>query len=263
MKKLISTATGGQKIFWNDFRWGSQGFTEAIGSHIKSVCDPTKVTILWGCDKTVVSGTVTISAGAIAFNNEIYRVVENTFIETVASEFWQPETLYDPTGLKQLNNTGVSVDCYEEVIYKAGYGVAPIDAILYTDSDRYMARITSLLVRDSWTLVNTQVIPPGEIAPGTYNIHAMKDLNGFVHLRGQRHFEDQTPGDQNELLFTLPVGKRPVVEHEFAISMRTAANTVGTSIFKIKTNGEVRLIFANTGFVTIVDFAQIPAFYAG
>lgn len=263
MKTFLTTFTGGEPRNLADIRWWNQGLFENTLAILSSVCPVDTVVILSGCERTVAGSIVSISAGWVQKNGEIFRCAAHSFTLVAGTEYWSFNTLFDPVGLKAYNTLGVTHDTYQEVVYKVVIGTPPVGSTVYSATPTLMELITNSIVKDAWQVFKTQTFGIGTMFPSTtFQLSCMYDLNGFVHIQGEFGIEDPGNGAVDFLFATLPVGYRPISKREYLLSNISNAGTgeIGNIYIHILPNGEIRLKAANIGFAGIIDFAQIVPF---
>lgn len=265
MKRLLTNPNGGFPLKLSDFRWLSGGLFENTQAVVSTICPAADVVILSGCDRSVVGTTVSITAGWVTYNGEVFRVAAHSFTNaTSAQEYWDTVQLFDPEGSKIYANS-ITHDTYEEVVYKVVTGVPPVGTTEFVNTKKYVDLVTENLVRDSWHNFKSQAWPVGSFFGSvTFNLFCLCDLNGFVHLQGDFGFEDIGSGAMNELIATLPVGFRPTVRKEYVLwnIQNNITGELGSLLIEILTNGEIRARSSIFGYAGIFDFSQIPPFMA-
>lgn len=176
MNNFKTTADGGMPLVLNDFRFIHDSHLQALKGIVSAfgVENQTAV-ILSGCERTVVSGTVTISSGYISLGGEICFVPSHSYpVPSVGNfEYWVLNVSFDSAGLKLYKNTD-SNETYEERTGKINVSnVVPVGHTKYQDSKRYEdvinEFITAQRVNDllNFALINanTNTVPIGVPLP--------------------------------------------------------------------------------------------------
>lgn len=253
---------GGLPLVLDDFRWIDSGYRQAFRGIMSAFGVTDQYTfIISGCERTVNAAVVTIAEGYVSIGGEICYVPEHNYSEPtgVTVEFWTILSSYDATGSKVFQNSSVN-DAYEIRTGKISVASSvPSGSTSFEDTKTIHELIHEKLPVDSWHNVLTENITTADFLNGIYKIDCKKDLSGFVHLRGLKHIEDQTAGVADDLITTLPVGYRPIVQKQFVIGV-IIGTEVGMNIVDILTNGEVRVKMWHTAFTSLLDFSQIPPF---
>jgi hypothetical protein len=253
MNKFITTNLGGLPFRANDLRWIDDSVRDSFKALLAGF--GASMIIFQGCTRTEISGTVTITEGYVGLQGEIFYVPLHTFPAAVLPdlEYWQIITIDDPQGTK-LFKDGSTKETYQIRIAKVVPGSTGIGE--YTDSERFYSLVRRSLPKSSWHTFSTQIVPPGDLIPGTYRLRCYKDIDGFVHLEGLRYNEDQDTG----IIANLPVLLRPTVPKRYAIHTLNTPTQIGQSIIDIHTNGNIEIVRAETGSAVLMDFSQIPPF---
>lgn len=263
MKTLNPNFLGGFRIRSNDWIFVQSGISEAIAAPLKSFSED--IFILSGCERSVTGGTVTISAGYVSYNGEVCEVPAHTYAEPVGAEVehWEKYVVYDPAGTKVFQNltTHETYEVYRARVVKASS--LPGGAQEYSDTLTYHQLITDSIVRDTWHIFDTQTVPPSGFFPGTYNLSYYKDIDGFIHLKGQQYFEDLS-GAIDEAFATLPVGARPPSTVWFTVCgiKNTSTGEIGVNMGTIGTDGVMKMKTMDMGAACLLDYGQIPPFQA-
>ncbi|MBI1837797.1 MAG: hypothetical protein HYR91_11100 [Flavobacteriia bacterium] len=254
MNKLITTANGGFDTFLNDIRF----WDEAIRDSFKGLTSPFfqnsyDVRILSGCVRTISGSIVTISQGYVIYGGEICFVPSHSYTLTTGYfELWDLESYFDPAGSKIFKDL-TSHETYQIRIAKVFPSAGLTDGNQeYSVTERYFDSFQNFL----------SIIDPEFPSFGTYNLAVMKDLNGFVHIKGKMRTTDIGVGMVNHTLGTLPMKYRPSVELERSVSwlFNSSTGEVRTSLVKIKTNGQLVLVAHNGNYSDVLDYGQITPF---
>lgn len=264
MNQLKTTINGGFPIVLDDLRWMDAAYRSAITGILSPLgSDAFNVIIISGCARSGVSSTVTIAAGYVLMNGEIFKVSAHSFT-LAAYEYWNIEETYDAAGTKVFADA-VSNDTY--LIRQAKVqpsAVALPGLIKFVESLHYLRVLRDAIDYNSWqTLINLVVPGGGSVTPGTYTVGYKIDAAGFVHFRGQFPYEDPGAGAVNILVATLPVGARPVQKMRYVVSTgMIAGGSTSFAQIEVYTNGEVRIKTAHGAYVIYCEFSQIAPFAA-
>lgn len=259
MNLFKTTDNGGLPLTLNDFRWIDEGYREAFKAMMSGYgVDDSTAVIISGCERTVVSGTVTIAAGFISIGGEICLVPSHTYPEPTIGqvEYWDLFNTFDVTGLKVFQST-LDYDTYQVRVGKITVASSlPAGYTTYSDT-KDIFQITRVKINtDSWhNLFDTTN------GIDTWSVEFKKDSSEFVHLRGFRYEEDPTGGLVDLLVGTLPVGYRPSVEKEFVLGQKAGSGgDVNNITGVILTNGEIRFRSVEPAASYLIDFSQITPF---
>lgn len=266
MKKFLTEYTGGHPILLDDWRWLSAGISDSLVSTINAIVPLNVVTILTGCERTEDVTHVHFSAGFVSFSGEIHRVPAHSVLISTGIEHWQAITVFDPSGLKNFAEPGVSHDVYQEVIFKVEINaIPPVDATVFAETKKYVDYVTESIVKDTWKNVTSITIPPSGTFPGYYSINCYRDLDGFVHLRGKFPTPDDSGfGVVDILVGTLPLNYRPIIEFSCVVFniQNSSTGELGSVFLTVQTNGQIKIKSLFTGFSGVFDYGQVPPFKA-
>lgn len=259
MKKLNPFYPGGWKVKSDEIMYLQEALKEPLVQAFLSL--NTGVFILSGCVKSTAAGVTSVTAGFVVYEGEVCEVPAHSYSSVIAgeTEIWEKSVV--TSGTKTFVD-GSTHDVYESQICKL-IKVTTLPGTYYLYSTKNLKNvITESLQLNGWQTVNTQTIPSGGAIPGTYIITCNKDLSSFVHMRGQRCFEDEGSGAVDILIATLPSGNWPVSEVSFLLSTITnnVTGEIGNAFGIIQTNGEIRIKSLNIGYAAVLDFGQIPPF---
>lgn len=261
MNKFQSTDTGGLPLRGNDFTFMQQALAGALTGMLTAYNSP--LFIISGCERSVSNGTVTIASGYVCISGEVYFVHESYYPEPVTgeSEYWEVYTIYDSAGSKLFEN-GVTHQTYRMDMARVVKGTTPPTGMIYNPATTLQALTRAFLPLDSWQLYNTLTVPPSGLFPGTYELFCYRDLDGFVHLKGEMMLEDIGAGAVDFTVATLPVGYRPASDLQFTICGIKDSSTgeIGVNQGVITTAGIVKLTSFNMGYAAVLDSAEIPPF---
>lgn len=176
MNNFKTTADGGMPLVLNDFRFINDSQLQALKGIVSvfGVTDQTAV-ILSGCERTILSGTVTIASGYISLGGEICFVPSHSYpVPSVGNfEYWVLNVSFDTAGLKLYKNTD-SNETYEERTGKINVSnVVPDGHTKYQDAKRYEQVINEFITAQrvnellNFSLINqnTNTVPIGVPLP--------------------------------------------------------------------------------------------------
>lgn len=144
MKTLYTEDNGGFPAFLNDLRFMETTHKEAFEYLLKPFSSIHDVFILSGCNRSITTGTVTITEGWVVINGEICRFQEQSYPEPTGSdvEYWSTSVQDLPDGLKQFQD-GNSYETWKET-----FAVIQVDDTPtlseYADTLRYFEIIQRL-----------------------------------------------------------------------------------------------------------------------
>ncbi len=269
MNQLKTTDLGGFPFVLDDLRWTADGIKEAIAGHLLPIIeflgDSNSMIILNGCVATVtVDDFRHVSEGFIFWNNEVFHVpAQSVFSPDSENANLILETQFDVAGDK-VTFLGGTINAYEVRTLKLVNDVTPITQNLFFvhTNNRYNDILKRIIASKSetWRLFtdykNDNIYGVGLTPVGQYRKY-MKDIDGFVHLAGEKVYDDGISGE--ETICTLPVGNRPPSELTYPITLMTVTEPV-FAIIKIKTNGEITISSVVESFQSSVYFNSIPPF---
>lgn len=265
MNLFKTTDNGGLPLVLNDFRWIDAGYREAFKAIMSSYgIDDSMTVILNGCERNVVSGTVTISEGYVSLGGEICFVPEHSYADPVGTfEYWDLNLSFDADGYKTFQSTS-NFETYQRRIAKITVASSiPPGYSEYSATENVFEIIRRKIPRDAWNQFKNYTVPPSDYFPGVYSLECKLDFDGFVHLQGLQVFEDLADGAINVLIGTLPVGYRPSKTVTRLISNMNSSVIIGQTLIEIATNGEIRAkVVKDLAFAERWDLDQITPFEA-
>jgi len=253
MNKLITTPNGGFPLRSNDFRFIDESIRLALKGLASIVNDVSanEAVILSGCTREFDGSFWTIESGYLSIGGEIFFFPGVTGISLNGFSFWGIDTLYDTTGDKILKN-GNPIQSYEIRIAKVGFsefenpfGYTAIKNTL-TATQIIQQKLEANCVWAS--LSDASYEDPFAAGAPKY----LKDVSGFVHLKGVWNNSDPSP---DNLIGRLPLGLRPAEDMQYSIW-----NGANQRQIIIKTDGDINFVGAATG---IIRLYELPPFKAG
>lgn len=243
MNKLINTQNGGFDFKSDDLRWMQNSFIEAI----KGLASPyqtsnTELVILSGCEITSSGAPnfdTILTSGFLLYNGEIYYHASQT-MSTPNPQFWYWtfQTTYDPSGLKVFKDQQ-SHDTYQVNRVTLIESFSPqITLQAFTSTKTIFHKIKDNLAsiqKPDWITLPSQY-PQGLAA---LTMKCMKDLDGFVHLKG--YFVADAWFDNLDIN-TLPIGYRPQFDFEIPYTLFNSNGVLKRTIITIKSDGQIKYV---------------------
>ncbi len=240
MNKLINTQNGGFDFKSDDLRWMQSSFIEAL----KGLASPfqtsnTELVILSGCEESSTGAPnfdTIVTSGFILCNGEIYYHASQ-IMSTPNPQFWYWtfQTTYDTSGLKVFKDQQ-SHDTYEvnRVILVESFS-PQITLQAYTSTKTIFHKIKdslAIIQKPDWITLTNQY-PQG--LPAWTN-KCMKDLDGFVHLKG---YFIADVWFNSMVINTLPSGYRPQYDFDIPYILYNQAGVLKQTTITIKSDGQI------------------------
>jgi hypothetical protein len=249
MNNLKTTYNGGFDLKLDDFRWIHSGVLSGFKGLMSTFgVDDQNTIILSGCERSLVSSTVSITEGYVSIGGEVCYVAAHSYPEPAVGEYeyWVINVTFDPTGLKSFEDSS-SHETYEIRVGKiAVSNVVPAGHTVYSDAKTLAECIRIAVNNKNWISFSSpnsdDFYGPGA-TPSSAVRRYFKDIDGFVHLRGEFYLDDISVAT-NTTIGNLPVGFRPFYETVYSITMYSTVSASSFFKLKIQTNGDVVLLGA-------------------
>lgn len=240
MKHLITTNDGGFPLVLDDFRWMQSNVEEIIPLIHSAICGatPNEVIVYNPFSITVDGTTTTVGEGAVFINGELMNVPSHSFDNSQAYKWWSVSDYYDPSGLKQFQNSSIHEAYLIRYAQITSGATLPIGAIPYTgNEDTLISKIKARLGLTPNTIWLTLPDCPYEVVDSAGSPMYYIDELGFVHFKGA--YTVETPSSGNKLIGTLPVGPNADIQFPY-IHGSNGDSSVSYYMFRILTSGEIR-----------------------
>lgn len=222
--------TGGHPFKLDDLEWLQTAYEESLRALVAAWDDNTYGggAVLWGCDITISSGTVTITPGAILMAGEIFQVPGDSFPEDTGigqTLVYKVETDYspiDPQTYADATLQSPHVIRRANLQYHLSPTVGPYLIALpkVTVHDKIATRLNINTIKDrlnalteGWHIVGGAGNPAyqnGFVSFSTTNFRPLsfkRDWMGIVRLEGCFDLPPSAPSDFT--IFQLPADYRP------------------------------------------------------
>lgn len=251
MDKFINTFTGGLDLFHDDIRWNDTSYRSAFFGILKAYNIGTNENfIVSGCEPTLVTGVnVVITAGYIFLNGELLEVEAQTIVDggTLDLYTYVKAITYNSGGDRVLKTTPSTVQTWQK---NRGIVTASTSPVLTTEldvinGDRLQDKIEQLLgfVTDTWHEVGAAGEPVYGVGWAAYTGESSEPLKFRLSKLGVLELTGLANSSSNlTIIFTLPVGYRPLNLIRIGISGYSSANSEMKNYrLHITTNGQVVL----------------------
>lgn len=255
MNKLITTPNGGFPLRSNDFRFIDESVRDAFKGIVSMLYSGSvmnnEAVILSGCSKVFDGSFWTVNAGYLSIGGEICYYPGATGLILFPFSFWDIDIEYDVAGDKILKNgdphqayqtrlaqirfTGITLPLGYTSVYSAQTATQKLQQKL--EASCVWASLPDASYEDTFAAGSPKYL---------------KDVSGFVHLKGVWYSSGPGPGD---LLGRLPSGFRPAEDMQFSIWNGAAQRQI-----IIKSDGDINFVGAETQTVRLYE---LPPFKAG
>lgn len=143
MDRLKVTDVGGFPVVLDDLAYLQDAYKEAfkgIGSFTDPALAAANGFIISGCERSVAASVVTIQAGYIYLQGEVYKVDQHTLAETADTELWQVVETNDAAGNKVFQDT-VSHDTYKVRKAEVVSDASPPGDFMPAVADRFHTKV--------------------------------------------------------------------------------------------------------------------------
>jgi hypothetical protein len=255
MNKLITTPNGGFPLRSNDFRFIDESVRDAFKGILSmlysGIVMNNQAVILSGCSRSLDGTFTTISPGYLSIGGEVCYFPGISGLLLLTTHYWDIDVDYYTDGDKILKS-GSPHQSYQTRVAKVSFEIIDIplgySAVLSTQTATQKIQL-KLEASCVWASL-PDASYEDTVAAGAPKY--LKDLSGFVHLKGVWNNSDPSP---DNLIGRLPLGFRPAEDMQFSIWNGAVQRQI-----VIKTDGDINFVGAATG---IIRLYELPPYKAG
>lgn len=240
----------------DDFDLLQDAYFEAVQSILQSLLPGSTSFILTGCETSINGANITISAGVIYVDGEIYYIPEATYTYD-AGKIIYVETNFTTSSNRTFHDT-TTHDVWDIRVYKYGYSTeVPEGAIRLS----WLFSLRTLLDSEIASSMSTNADLEGfSLLPYLANFSAATAYTGIClegnNFNGYMLLGAFTASVSSGKLAVLPVGMRPTGD----IVGFFFNGTTSPGILKIKANGYIYVSGASTSTTNYISFQFMMRF---
>ncbi len=264
MKHLITTITGYHPLAITDLGFIQEAFTEAFKGVLSTYgVANNEAVILSGCEKTVGATDITFSEGWVSIGGEVCFFPAQV-IPLVPGEvqWFVKNQAFDPEGTVNYQTSGPQ-QTYEVITAQISSGVSIPNGFF----DFLDAKNVYQLIREGVNYLDWVTFPDGDdddfYGTGNTPLPAFrryyKDIDGFVHLKGEKIVDDVTV--PTDIPFgQLDPGFRPPDTLEFVYTHYVSNVSANFFRVRVESNGIITALQVTGNFA--FKLHDLPSFRA-
>lgn len=254
MNKLITTPNGGFPLRSNDFRFIDESVRDAFKGVVSMLYSNNvmnnEAVILSGCTRVLDGVFTNINPGYLSIGGEVCYFPGASGLLLLNNMYWDIDVDYDTDGDKILKN-GNPHQAYQTRVAKISFALitVPLGYTAVNSTPTATVKLQQKLEANCvWANLPDAVYEDPFVSGAP---KYLKDVSGFVHLKGVWNNSDPSP---DNLIGRLPSGFRPSEDMQFSIWNGATQRQI-----LIKTDGDINFVGAATG---IVRLYELPPFKA-